>query len=131
MFFCVFVFFKSEWEQVLHGVSGAAREVIDGEEGADGVGAAEATPLSGAGAAPQAAGVAGTPPERGPVQVPPIPVVWISAVGEGVRTLHGSDPVLSRAQRLPARRGGHGLTLCKETVNFLFTCKISENSSVP
>ena len=118
-------------KNVLHGVSTAACEVIDGEEGADGARATNAAPFPAARAAPQAAGVAGTPPERGAVQVPPVPVVWISAVGEGVRTLHGSDPVLRRGQRLPARRGGHGLTLCKETVDFLFTSKISENSSVP
>lgn len=91
----------------LHGLRTSC-QVVNRKEGADGRGAVDSAPLAAAGTAPQARGVIWDAPERRAVQVSAaIPVIWISAVWEGVRTLDGSDPVLRGAQRLPAGRGSH------------------------
>lgn len=60
-----------------------------------------------------------------------IPVIEISAAGEGVGTVEGAQAALAGAEGLPAGRGGQRLTLCKETADLLFTGKLGEDSSVP
>ncbi len=139
-FFCSFFLFLSQKvKDALHHGLPTSRQVVNRKEGADGRGTVDSPPLTTTGAAPQACGVIGNAPERRAVQVSAasswqpaaVPVIRISAVWEGVRTLEGSDPGLRRAQRLPAGRGSHWLTLCKETINFLFTSKLCKNSSVP
>lgn len=123
---------------MLHGIP-TSRQVVNREEGVDGGRAAESAALAAAGVPPQAGGIVRGAPERSAMEVSAassrqpstVPVVWIIAVGERVGTLDGSDPILRGAQGLPAGRGSHGLTLCKETADFLFTSKLSKNSSVP
>lgn len=60
-----------------------------------------------------------------------IPVIEIGPAGEGVGTVEGAQPALAGPERLPARRRGQRLTLCKETTDLLFTGKLSKNSRVP
>lgn len=137
-FFCRFLFLSQKVKDALHGLP-TSHQMVNRKEGADGGGTVDSPSLTTTGAAPQARGVIGNAPERRAVQVSAasswqpaaVPVIWISAVWVGVRTLDGSDPILRRAQRLPAGRGSHWLTLCKETINFLFTSKLCKNSSVP
>lgn len=60
-----------------------------------------------------------------------IPVIEISAAGEGVGTVEGAQAALAGAEGLPAGSGGQRLTLCKETADLLFTGELGEDSSVP
>lgn len=101
------LFLSQKVKDALHGIP-ASRQVVNRKEGADGGGTVDSPTLTTTGAPPQARGVIGNAPERRAVQVSiAVPVIWISAVWEGVRTLDGSDPVLRRAQRLPVGRGSH------------------------
>lgn len=131
-------FFCQKVKDALHGLPTSC-QVVNRKEGADGGGTVDSPPVTATGAAPQARGVIGNTPERrsmhvstaGSRQPAAVPLIQVGAVREGVWTLNGSHPVLRRSQRLPAGRGGHWLTLCKETINFLFTSKFCKNSSVP
>lgn len=88
---------------------------------------------------PQACGIMWGPPEGSAVKVSTvssrqpstIPVIEIGPAGERMGTVKGAQPALAGPERLPARRRGQGLTLCKETTDLLFTGKLSKNSSVP
>lgn len=135
------LFVRSQFTSIpmqLHGLP-TPTQVVNRKKSINGGWAANSPGVTAARGTPQACGIMWGPPEGSAVKVSTvssrqpstIPVIDISPAGERVGTVEGAQPALAGPERLPARRRGQRLTLCKEATDLLFTGKLSENSSVP
>jgi hypothetical protein len=134
------LFVRSQFTSIpmpLHGLP-TPTQVVNRKKSINGGWAANSPGVAARGT-PQACGIMWGPPEGSAVKVSTvssrqpstIPVIDISPAGERVGTVERAQPALAGPERLPARRRGQRLTLCKEATDLLFTGKLSENSSVP